>query len=102
MSLPRLTAEAAIYMTNGNYRSSSRPGCNRGVNLSQGLAGSSYLDSCYDCFIYGISGGYVGYEVLYCTCPDFNGNPHQTELSNPEFCTADIANCNGQLTCGGC
>jgi len=41
-------------------------------------------------------------SVLKATCKDKKGKMHKTELSNYAECTGDIANCNGNLTCGGC
>ena len=103
MTLPRLTAEAAIYKTSCTYRSRSTAGTVRDVTLSAfPLPAGSYQNSCINCDIAAFGVG-VPLSFLYCQCYDFSGNLHDTTLLTPGTCFAgDIANCNGQLTCGAC
>ena len=52
----------------------------------------SYTQTCGGCTPTGTS--------MACSCKDYNGNLRQSAIDLG--CTADISNCNGQLTCGGC
>lgn len=107
MNLPQLTAEASMYKTSGIYRSSWRALSTGRVSLSQyycdptSVPPGSYQQSCYGCCLEIVDTGIFAYGVLHCTCPDFMGNPHSTQIIS-DYCSGDIANCNGQLTCGGC
>jgi hypothetical protein len=52
----------------------------------------SYLSSCWDCFMQG--------SEVWCTCSDATGE--SIDFIDVCSCPLDIANCDGELTCGGC
>ena len=102
MTVPHFTAEASTYRSSGIYRYSTSLVSTTGVVPSQSyLPDGTYQNSCYGCWVEVLDGGVFAIPILHCTCSDFNGNPQQTAIDT-SYCGADIANCNGQLRCGGC
>jgi|HubBroStandDraft_1064217.scaffolds.fasta_scaffold20991_3 hypothetical protein len=72
----------------------SSPGGSSGSSSSTPTPPSgTYQRTCTGCSVNG--------SLLTClSCPDDQGLDHDSSLSLP--CSGDIANCLGQLTCGGC
>lgn len=67
-----------------------------GIRLPNGgpLPNGSYKKSCFCCKIEA--------GALSCYCNPKKGKAKETILYNVDSCTKDIANCNGNLRCGGC
>jgi hypothetical protein len=98
MTLPSFNAEQSLYRSNRHYRSSALAGTVGGIRPSDNLPPGSYQQSCSGCnFDFQNS-------ILHCTkCADECGNNVDTYLfPGPFGCPGDIANCNGNLSCGGC
>lgn len=103
MKFPNFTAEASIYRSTGTYRHSRSLVSAMGVVPSQSdLPNGTYLQSCSGCWVEYLDAGYIAIPIVHCSCPDYNGNLHQTEINSFACFALDIANCNGQLKCGGC
>ena len=103
MKLSHFTAEASIYRSTGMYRSSRSRVSATGVVRSQSdLPDGTYQNSCSACWVEYLDAGYILIPILHCTCPDYDGNPHQTAINSFACFGLDVANCNGQLRCGGC
>jgi hypothetical protein len=100
-------AEASLYRSAARFGRlrASRPG-GSGVALCQDyFPNGTYQQSCRDCSYYNfdwINGGVnLGNPQLVCTCLNEQA-AWVTSSLDVDSCNADIANCNGQLTCGGC
>ena len=99
MTLPNFNAEQSLYRSSRHYRSSALAGVVGGIRPSDIPPPLSYQATCVGCCFDGFD--------LKCYCRDVNGNLVltsllQTGVSVPDCGANDIANCNGQLTCGPC
>ena len=104
MTLPSFTAERSLYRSGRQYRSSALASAVGGIRPSANLPPGSYQQSCFNCdysFRFDLL-----IDVLTCSCLTEDGD---LWLSQPLFpygtCVDqgdDIANCDGNLTCGPC
>jgi len=98
MSLPTLNAEASLYTSRVTYRSSPARNLFAGAVTPSSVPTGSYLNSCLYCNEQCDGDGCF----LFCSCYDENGNSQPTAIDVFDCVGYDIANCNGQLRCGGC
>ncbi len=82
---------------NGAACSGPEIACLAGANVlpTCTLPSGTYSGACTNCSVSG-----SGCSLLSCQCADTYGSYHGTSLGLP--CYADIADCNGNLTCGSC
>jgi hypothetical protein len=107
MKFPGFTAEASVYCSAvglGPFRASKRGGSR--VALCQDYFPSgTYQQSCTNCLYHSfdwINGAInLSNPQLVCTCLNQQGVWFTSSLDIGS-CNADVANCNGQLTCGEC
>jgi hypothetical protein len=96
MNMPPMSAETALHRAVSQYRSLHPTLLHRpGITLSGGPWPGTYQATCFGCKLY------WGEDwLLQCWCHDDNNVPQFSGVG-PDGCS-DVANCNGQLTCGGC
>lgn len=97
MKFAGFTAEASLYRSATRFGRSptSKPGSGS-VAPCQAYCfpNGTYEQSCTVCY-------YDGNAQFVCTCLNEQGAGVISSL-DVLSCNADVANCNGQLTCGGC
>lgn len=97
MNLPKLTAEASLYTSQATYHSWQATHAFASAVTPSQMPSGSYQQSCQNCYTQ------LGEDFfLFCSCYDDNGNLQPTAIAPYDCSGYDIANCNGQLTCGGC
>jgi hypothetical protein len=98
MHLPKLSAEASLHRSSASYAGTGAKCSSESIILSQDpdqqYFPGTYEQSCYGC-------SFAGDYLMSCWCYDYTGTPQYSTI-NLFWCRSDIANCNGQLTCGGC
>lgn len=96
MNLPKLSAEASLHRSRASYAGTGARCSVESITLSQDQQyfPGTYEQSCYGC-------DFAGDYLMSCWCYDYSGTPQYSSI-NLFWCRSDIANCNGQLTCGGC
>ena len=104
MKLPSFNAEQSLYRSRAHYRASALAGAVSGIRPSDNLPPGSYRQSCSDCnYAYRFD---ISSFVLTCWCLDENGDAWLSQFNYPyQLCTDwgnDLANCEGNLTCGPC
>ena len=103
MTLPSFTAERSLYRSGRQYRSSALASAVGGIRPSANLPPGSYQQSCFNCD-YSWRLDFFA-DVLTCSCYDEYGDAWTNNFIFPYDCVnqgSDIANCNGELTCGSC
>lgn len=98
MNMPKLNGEASLYLTQATYRSSRARNLFAGAVTLSWIPSGTYQQSCVSCNVQCDGDGCF----LFCSCYDNNGNLQPTAVDVFDCSGYDIANCNGQLMCGGC
>ena len=95
MTLPSFNEEQSLYRSSRHYRALALTGAVGGIRLSQVPPGGTYQQSCLFWYLDPNTGNLCG------RCLDQCGGFVDGPCISPD-CSGDIANCNGQLTCGSC